>query len=122
MIITPAPTSTYVIAVGDQITGRDVTTGRDATGVVTSIRYPHGLGCFSTTPNNRPTWERRYRITTNETYSTGGTITAMVECAEPVASGTTGCDECGHSIPDCATSTVNGHHASSCSLYPSNVG
>ncbi len=69
------------ITSGSRVTGRDVTSGRDATGTVVAIHYPAGLGYYTDTPNDRPERSRRYTLSTGTTYPTGGEYRPIVECA-----------------------------------------
>lgn len=62
------------VAVGDRVTGRCVTMGTTHTGTVAEI-LPGRSG---------QAWDRRYRLVdTGATYSTGGPVEPIVECANP---------------------------------------
>lgn len=74
------------IRVGDRVRGRETSGQHQAEGVVTAIHYPVGLGYYQDEPNDRPAWGRNYTIDTGKTYTSGGPMLVIVECADKILS------------------------------------
>lgn len=72
------------IRVGDLVQGRETSGQHQTEGVVTTIHYPAGLGYYQDEPNDQPAYLRNYTIDTGKTYTSGGPMLVIVECAEKI--------------------------------------
>lgn len=99
--IEPQPDDADEIRVGDRVRGRETSGQYQTEGIVTTVHYPRGLGYYQDEPNDQPAYLRNYTIDTGKTYTSGGRMLVIVECAEKIRASTTcephgadGCEWC----------------------------